>query len=131
MKKYFVDTNILIYHLSGEPAIEDFFSSLQPANDKLYCSFITRIELLSFPDLTEEEKDKVQMLLALFEKISINESIEEEATRIRSLKRIKIPDAIIAASALYTSSVLVTRNTKDFKNIEGLGVLNPFESTPV
>jgi len=86
---------------------------------------------LGFPDLTGEEKDKIQQLLSLFEKIGINDIIEQKAIQIRSTKRIKIPDAIIAASALYTNSVLATRNTKDFKNIEGLAVLNPFESTPV
>lgn len=131
MKKYFVDTNILIYHLTDEPVIVNFLSNLNPTNDKLFCSFITHIELLGFPDLTGEEKDKIRKLLTLFEKTGMNDIIEQKAIQIRSTKRIKIPDAIIAASALYTSSVLVTRNTKDFKNIEGLTVLNPFDSTPV
>ena len=41
--------------------------------------------------------------------------------------RIKIPDAIIAATALHHQLVLATRNTDDFKEIEGLAYINPFE----
>ncbi|NUQ41518.1 MAG: type II toxin-antitoxin system VapC family toxin [Calditrichaceae bacterium] len=105
---------MLIYHLAGEPIIENFFAGLQPVNDKLYCSFITYIELLGFPELTEEEKEKIQRLLALFEKTGISDSVEEKAIQIRASKRIKIPDAIVAASALHTNSILVTRGLSPF-----------------
>ena len=39
---------------------------------------------------------------------------------------IKLPDAIIAATALVYDLTLISRNVSDFKNIEGLKVLNPF-----
>jgi len=44
--------------------------------------------------------------------------------------RIKIPDAIIAATALHQELVLVTRNTDDFKEVEGLTYINPFAVKP-
>lgn len=45
----------------------------------------------------------------------------------RVCKKLKLGDAIIAATGLAYNFALVTRNTKDFKNIEGLEVLNPNE----
>jgi predicted nucleic acid-binding protein len=44
---------------------------------------------------------------------------------IRKSKTIKLPDAIIAATALTYSLILVTSNTSDFKNIQGLNVIDP------
>jgi predicted nucleic acid-binding protein len=46
---------------------------------------------------------------------------------IRQANRIKLPDAIIAATALQNSAILVTRNTKDFKTL-ALETYNPFDS---
>ena len=44
--------------------------------------------------------------------------------------RIKTPDAIIAATALHHQLVLATRNTADFKDIDGLNHINPFAEKP-
>ena len=38
----------------------------------------------------------------------------------------KLPDAVIAATALQNGLVLVSRNTKDYKNIQGLEVIDPY-----
>ena len=57
----------------------------------------------------------------------MNDRIEEITIEIRKQKRIKIPDSIIASSAIYTNSILVTRNTKDFDGIKNLKLFNPFE----
>jgi predicted nucleic acid-binding protein len=46
---------------------------------------------------------------------------------VRKANKIKLPDAIITAPALVYNFTLITRNTKDFKNIEGLEVINPIE----
>lgn len=46
---------------------------------------------------------------------------------MRQKQKIKLPDAIIAATALVNDFVIISRNTKDFKNIEGLEVINPYK----
>jgi len=56
----------------------------------------------------------------------LDEEIVETTIDIRKKKKIKIPDAIIAATALVYDFTLLTRNSEDFKNIVGLKVLNPW-----
>jgi predicted nucleic acid-binding protein len=59
--------------------------------------------------------------------ININDEIIEKTIKLRKSYKIKLPDAIIAATAISYGLTLVTRNTKDFKNIPGLKVINPYE----
>jgi len=47
---------------------------------------------------------------------------------LRRKYKIKLPDAVIAATALYYDLILVTRNEKDFEGIKGLEIYNPFEN---
>ena len=58
--------------------------------------------------------------------INLDEEIVEQTIAICKSKRIKLPDAIIAATALVHELTLITRNTADFKNIEGLETLDPY-----
>jgi predicted nucleic acid-binding protein len=51
----------------------------------------------------------------------------QHTLRLRQQSRIRLPDALIAATALYFGLPLVTRNTQDFRAIEGLIILNPFD----
>ena len=51
--------------------------------------------------------------------------ITEKTIEIRKQAKIKLPDAIIAASALVNNAVLVTANVKDFKMIDGISIINP------
>ncbi len=126
---YVLDTNILIYYLAREPQINEFFSKLDIEEDQLYYSVITGIELLGFPDLTTAETVKIKELLGQFHKIDLTSAAESQTINIKTKQRVKIPDAIIAASTQITNSILVTRNVDDFKKIDGLTILNPFEQS--
>jgi predicted nucleic acid-binding protein len=126
MSKYLLYSNIFIYHLCDDPKIHYFFSKLSPVTDQLFYSFISSIELLGYSDLTYQEREKIDLLLNGFKKVGMNNDVEEIVIEIRKNKHLKIPDAIIAASAIYKKSILVTRNEKDFKDIPNLKVLNPF-----
>jgi predicted nucleic acid-binding protein len=57
--------------------------------------------------------------------LELNNDIVEKTIAIRKSKKIKLPDAIIAATALVYDLVVVSRNTSDFKNIQGLQVIDP------
>ena len=64
----------------------------------------------------------------------LNQLIDEEiivnkTIHIRQKQKIKLPDAIIASTALANGLVLISRNTKDFTNIPGLEVVNPYDIT--
>jgi hypothetical protein len=59
--------------------------------------------------------------------LPISESVIEKTIAIRQTKKISLGDAIISATALTHNLVIITRNTSDFKNIEGLQVVDPYK----
>lgn len=120
--KYLVDSNIIIYHLNGEKIASDF---LQSHYLEICLSRLTFIEVLSF-DFSEEERLKVIELLKTFAIIDTSDAIALQATANRKSKKIKLADNIIASTAQVYQLLLVTRNTKDFNNIN-VALLNPFE----
>ena len=78
-----------------------------------------------FPGLTAADELGLRNLLAQFSEAPIDVAVIERAIEIRKSVRIKIPGALVAATALIYEAHLVTRNTVDFKNIHGIFVLDP------
>lgn len=70
--------------------------------------------MFGYPDLRDEEGLKIAELLKEFTEIAVDSKIIDKAILIRKAKRIKVPDAIIAATALVKDCALVTRNGEDF-----------------
>jgi predicted nucleic acid-binding protein len=58
--------------------------------------------------------------------IELERPIKLKTAEIRKVHKIKLPDAIIAATAVVYDLTLITRNTSDFKNINGLNVIDPY-----
>jgi len=58
--------------------------------------------------------------------LNINDDIIEKTIELRKTYKTKLPDAIIAATAIAYGLTLITRNIKDFKGVQGLDVLNPY-----
>jgi hypothetical protein len=86
---------------------------------------ITRIEVLGFPNLTAQEAEAVRRLLNEFAEVAVSNMVVERTIQIRKLVRIRIPDALIAASADIAQAVLVTQNTSDFQRVSGLTIVHP------
>ena len=63
-----------------------------------------------------EDQNRVENLLGFFEMIELNEGAAREAIALRRQHRLKLPDAIIWASAKLRENLLVTRNSRDFPN---------------
>jgi len=120
--KYLVDSNIIIYHLNKDSIATDFLSEHY---EEIAISQITFVEVLSFSFSATEEKD-VRELLDTFRILDIDSKISNQAIENRKLKKIKIPDNIIASTAQSHSLILVTRNIKDF-NLLDVRVLDPFD----
>jgi hypothetical protein len=85
------------------------------------------MEVLGFKFRSNEEEDFVKELIELFEVQFIDQNVAEKVIEIRKQNRIKLPDAIIAATAAVDNFCLVTRNIEDFQNID-IKILNPFDS---
>ena len=95
-------------------------------NDIPNISIITKIEVLGF----KMNKQDTKLLYDFVDSgnvIYLNDDIVNKTIDLRRNHKIKIPDAIIAATALAFNFQLITRNLSDFKKIEGLRVVNPHE----
>ncbi|TSC67904.1 MAG: PilT protein domain protein [Parcubacteria group bacterium Gr01-1014_66] len=88
----------------------------------IYVSTITEIEVLGFPQLTDEEKTEIEKMLKTMLIVPLDSQIANIAASIRRMYRLKTPDSAVAATALFTGTILLTRNIGDFKKITGLRV---------
>jgi predicted nucleic acid-binding protein len=124
--RYIYDTNIFIYYLAGEPIVDSLFAEDFLNLHDILMSPIVRIELLSFSGLSEGEEQAIEDLLSQFSSVSLSREIEDQTIQLKRRHKIKLPDAIIAATALNQDAFLLTRNVRDFKGIVALKVENPF-----
>lgn len=108
MKALF-DTNILIDYLKG---IEVAEAELGRYRHRLI-SIVTWVEVQAGVR-NAEEGDVVEMFLRDFRVVDLTRAMARDAAEIRQASRIRVPDALIWASAKHESALLVTRNTKDF-----------------
>jgi predicted nucleic acid-binding protein len=106
-----VDTDIFIDHLRGA-------RELRPGPHRLHYSVITRAELMAGTSASE----LVRLLLAPFRERPVDRTIAERAGRIRRESGVRLPDALIAATALEHHLALATRNRRDFANVRGLRI---------
>ena len=120
-----IDTNVWIDGIAGNLSKNAFLKVSVGAEWAGY-SAITRLELFGFPGLTEAEEGKIRELLQAFEEVPVTTEIIDRAIQIRKRAKVKVPDAIIGATALVLECNLVTRNVSDFKSIDGLNVIDPF-----
>ncbi|CAM3839024.1 type II toxin-antitoxin system VapC family toxin [Arcobacter cloacae] len=119
--QYLIDSNIIIYHLNGEEIATNF---LRENILNCFISRITFIEVLSF-NFSINEKNDVINLLNTFTIIDTNEDISLQCLKNREIKKIKLPDNLIASTAQINNLILVTRNIKDFENLD-IKVVNIF-----
>ena len=111
--KYLADTNAVIYLLTGNNCMKPFL------HERLAVSVISFMELLSFPGLTVVEEQSIRNFLSLCEILQIDEQVREETIRIRRKHKVKLPDSIIAATAMTQKMTLITADT-GFSRIEDL-----------
>ncbi|EHQ36303.1 type II toxin-antitoxin system VapC family toxin [Methanoplanus limicola] len=89
-------------------------------------SIITNIEFLGWSGHTETGYRKAVEFMSYSRIFSLNKEISEITIDLRRKYKIKLPDAVIAATAINYDLNLITRNEGDFNNIHGLEIYNPF-----
>ena len=107
----FIDTNIIIYLLNGEESVAKLLNEKE-----IYISFITELELLGNIKISKEEKIKIKEFLRVCTIIDINDSIKTFTLNIKQKHKVKLPDAIIAATAKFLNLSLITAD-KGFSKI--------------
>lgn len=115
---YLIDSNILIKYAVADNASANAFI-LTVLESGFQISVITRIEVLSKNSQLQEFISEAT-ILPLLEEVII------KTIEIRQKHKIKLPDAIIAATAIVNNLKLLTHNTKDFNNIKELTIVDPF-----
>ncbi len=123
-RKLLLDSNILIYIAQKQLAPNTFVLP----DDQLFLSDISFMETLGYPFADLIEKQETEKLIAVLNRWPIEEDIVQQVIAIRQNRRMKLPDAIILATALFHDCALVTRNVSDFSSASNLTVINPFES---
>lgn len=122
---YLLDTNTVI----------DFFNAKLPMAGKSFLmsidetkiSVITRIELFSSAKIPIDERVRLEAFVKQTKVYdTLNIDIINQTILIRQTHKTKLPDAIIAATALVHNLTIISRNTKDFVNIDGLKVIDPY-----
>lgn len=109
MADLLLDTDIFVDHLRGATMI--------PASrHQLHYSVITRAELFAGSSAT----DAVRTMLAPFRELLVSQAVAERAGRVRRETGVRLPDALIAATALEHGLGVVTRNRRDFQPIRGI-----------
>ena len=91
-------------------------------------SVITKIEVLGFTT-SQEHSQLLTEFLNDINFLDLTNEIVDATINIRKKHKIKLPDAIIAATALVHNSILISRNSADFKNISGLYTFDPHTIT--
>lgn len=122
--QYIIDTNSVIDYLGNKlpDTGMDFMNGIVDVVPNV--SVITKIEVLGF-NTTDEHYQLLTNFMNDATVLDLTSNIVDATIEIRRKYKTKLPDSIIAATALVHNLVLISRNTADFKNIQGIQVIDP------
>jgi len=129
MSDYLVDTNILIHVLAGDLPAGARASVERIISAGFSVSVITHIEFLGWRGHTPEGYEAARMLVECARQHLLTGPVADRGISLRRSCGISLADAVIAATAIESDSILVTRNVRDFRGIDELQVFNPFGET--
>ncbi len=112
--KISLDTNIILYLLSGDETLSGFLQQKQ-----VYVSVLTELELIGYPDITIEERQQITNFLKDCTIIEINDDIKSIYVELRIRYKIKLGDAVTAATSMYLDLPFITAD-KGFNKITEL-----------
>ncbi|MDR1277541.1 MAG: type II toxin-antitoxin system VapC family toxin [Treponema sp.] len=106
--KFVLDSNVVIDFVKG--ALGDGPLMRLPVNGKLYVSVITRIESFAFQNLSPDEDRQIRLLLKILKVVPLTKKVEKNTILIRASTKRKLPDSIIAATAVSLGATLISRD---------------------
>jgi predicted nucleic acid-binding protein len=123
-QKFLIDTNIVIDALGNAmpDSVKRTISGMS-----LIVSAVTYIEALGWHKATSSQLIVLRRFMDVAIILPISQPVVETTILVRQKKKIGLGDAIIAATALVHNLTLVTRNVSDFKSIDNLRILNPWD----
>ncbi len=125
-REYLIDSNAVVDYLSKKFDISQMIFMNEIIDKVPNLSVISKIEVLSF-NASEEYTNLLADFISDAIVIDLTTDIVDRTILLRKKHKIKLPDAIIAATALVFDYTIITNNEKDFANIKSLKVLNPYK----
>lgn len=122
-----LDTNVILGFLNGNAKINSFFEK-QLMKSHLHVSQVTRMELLGYPNISPDEEKFLKSLLSQVKILPIDDTVCDQAIDLRKEKKLKLPDALIAATAISFNLVLITCDADFSKNCSRFRVVNPMNA---
>lgn len=122
-KRYLIDTNVIIDYSSDLIPFESGIFIETIFNTDFNISVVVKIEALGY----NEEISKMSLLeefITTATIIPLDDVVTQKTIALRKIKKLKLGDAIIAATAIVHDLIIVTRNISDFQNIPELKVIN-------
>lgn len=126
MEQYLIDTNVLSDYFAASLPPEGMLFMDDVINAVPNLSIITQIELLCWSTDAPTEQT-VKQFIADSRILNITPEVIDHCVALRRSKKIKTPDAIIAATAIAFNLTLITGNTKDFQGVPDLVIVNPWK----
>lgn len=114
-KRYFLDTNAIIQMLAGSRELLELLNQAEYVATSVICE----LEYLAFPDLSDEDKilfEQFSEQVEVTDLCSGDIQLKKLILALRSEKKLKLPDAIIAASAMQKDCTLITADDKLLKH---------------
>lgn len=106
--KYLLDTNFILGLLKATPEVLAIVTERDLLASNCAYSAVTRMELLGYPNITSDEERLISDRLSKFSYLSISSEVEDLAIALRRTRKLKLPDALIAATAIHYSLELLT-----------------------
>jgi len=116
-----IDTNIVIYSLQGKKHVNKLI-----AGENLFLSFISEIELLSWPGLTPEDVELIRLFIKQCRLIEYSSRLKDGVIEIRRKYKLKISDSFVAATAIMLDLPLISAD----RNFGKVKELNFFHVKP-
>ncbi len=110
-----LDSNFILDYLKGYPAHVAFMR--EHMGHSLWASVITEMELYSFPNLTEAEKNILDSFMVSVKIAPLDGPVKTAAISFRRQSRRKLPDSIVAATAICLDAVLMTSDQGLLKSV--------------
>lgn len=124
-QKFLLDTNAIVDYFGGKLPASSMQRIKLILDESFNISVVAKIETLGFNGAAGDMQ-KLEELIRLADLLYIDDAVVQETINLRkSIPKLKLGDAIIAATALIHNLTLLTRNIDDFKNITALKVIDP------
>ena len=114
--KAILDSNVIIFASKHQIDVEELLNRY----DEFYASIITYMEVYGYEFTNKSEKDLIDEFFANIEIVEVNQTIAEQSViyRKNKIKKIKLPDAIILATAKFLDADLLSDDWDDFQGID-------------